>query len=93
MGAKSACDLPRNRQQVKNLKHSSKNLVQLSSNVSHSRTDVLAHVMQMCKESSGCETAFVRSVKCAPEPMCISLLLTSNWLIWRDFVLRTYLVC
>ena len=25
----------------------------------------------MCKESSGCETAFVRSVECAPEPMCI----------------------
>ena len=25
----------------------------------------------MCKESSGCETAFVHSVPCAPEPMCI----------------------
>ena len=57
MGAKSACDLPRNRQ-VKNLKHSLKN--GQSSNESHSNNDILAHVMQMCKESSGGETAFVR---------------------------------
>ena len=70
MGAKSACDLPRNRQQVKNLKCSLKN-GQSSSNESHSNTDVLAQVMQMCKESSGGETAFVRSVECAPEPMCV----------------------
>lgn len=35
-----------------------------------SRTDVLAQVMLMCKESSGSE-AYVRSVEAAPEPMCI----------------------
>ena len=71
MGAKSACDLPRNRQQVKNLKYSSKNLVQSSSNENHSLTDVLAHVMQMCKELSECERAFVCSVECAPEPITV----------------------
>jgi hypothetical protein len=31
---------------------------------------VLAQVMQMCKDSSGCD-AYVRSVEAAPEPMCI----------------------
>ena len=74
MGAKSACDLPRNRQQVKYLKYSSKTVIQPSSHESHLHTystDTLAHVMQMCKNSSECETAFVRSVECAPEPMCI----------------------
>ena len=44
MGARSACDLPRNRQQVKNLKYL-KCFGQPSSNETHSRTDVLAHVM------------------------------------------------
>ena len=64
MGAKSACDLPRNCQQVKNLKYS-------SSAGSHAPADVLAHVMQMCKESSGSKTALVRSAEAAPEPMCV----------------------
>ena len=39
-----------------------------SSNIPH--TDVLAQVMQMCKESSD-SGKFVRSVKAAPEPMWI----------------------
>ena len=34
------------------------------------RTDVLAQVMQMCKESMD-SGMFVRSVEAAPEPMCI----------------------
>ena len=64
MGANSACDLPRNRKQVKNLKYSAK---------SHSQgsADVLAHVMQMCKDSSDSDTVYVQSVEGAPEPMCV----------------------
>ena len=34
------------------------------------RTDVLAQVMQMCKDSAN-SGMFVRSVEAAPEPMCI----------------------
>ena len=45
--------------------------IQSSSHESHSHTDVLAHVTQMCKESSECETPFVRSVECAPESVFI----------------------
>ena len=48
MGAKSACDLPRNWQQFKNLKYSSKK-EQTSSVENCSRMDVLARIMQMCK--------------------------------------------
>ena len=36
----------------------------------------------MCKETSGCETAFVRSVECAPEPMCV--LATDQQLIDKE---------
>lgn len=68
MNAKSGCDLPRNRKQVHNLKYASKSPP--CSSASISPTDVLAQVMQMCKDSSGCE-AYVRSVEAAPEPMCV----------------------
>ncbi len=71
MGATSACDLPRNRKQVYNLKYSAKNQSKLPSTSTFPRVDVLAHVMQMCKESSSSETVFVRSVEGAPEPMCV----------------------
>ena len=33
--------------------------------------DVLANVMQMCKDSLGSNEIFVQSVECAPEPMCV----------------------
>ena len=36
----------------------------------NSPTDVLAQVMQMCKDSSGCE-AYVRLFEAAPEPICV----------------------
>ncbi len=71
MGANSACDLPRNRKQVHNLKYSAKSHSKLPSTSSFPRADILAHVMQMCKESSSSNTAFVRSVEAAPEPMCV----------------------
>lgn len=68
MGAKSACDLPQSRKQAENLKYSTKNPSPTSS-ISHA--DVLAHVMQLCKESTGSDAVFVRSVEAAPEPMCV----------------------
>ena len=33
--------------------------------------DILAHVMQMCKDTKGTDAEFVRSVEAAPEPMCV----------------------
>lgn len=66
--AKSGCDLPRDRKQVHNLKYASKSPP--CSSASIPPTDVVAQVMQMCKDSSGCD-AYVRSVEAAPEPMCI----------------------
>lgn len=73
MGANSACDLPRNRKQVHNLKYtySGKNHPNLPSTSSLPRTDVLAHVMQICKESSNSGAVFTRSVEAVPEPMCV----------------------
>ena len=44
MGAKLACDLPRNRKQVKNLKYN-------INGAACTQNDVLAHVMQVCKVS------------------------------------------
>ena len=68
INAKSGCDLPWDRKQVHNLKYGSKSPP--CSSTSISPTDMLAQVMQMCKDSSGCE-AYVRSVEAAPEPMCV----------------------
>ena len=68
MNAKSGCDLPRDRKQVHNLKYASKNIPCTSTNIPPA--DVLAQVMQMCKQSSGSD-AYVRSVEAAPEPMCV----------------------
>ena len=67
VNAKSGCDLPRNRKQVYNLNY---NRPQTTLPKSIPRTDVLAQVMLMCKETSGSQ-AYVRSVEAAPEPMCI----------------------
>ena len=69
MGASSAYDLPRNRQQIHNLKYSAKNHSNLQTSSGSQRTDVLAHVMQMCKDSGNSDSVFVRSVEAAPEPM------------------------
>ena len=49
MNAKSGCDLPRDHKQVHNLKYASKSPPCSSASVSP--TDVLAQVMQMCKDS------------------------------------------
>lgn len=72
MNAQSGCDLPRNRKQVYNFKFAVKNQPHGTSASAKpvSRTDLLAQVMLMCKESSGLQ-AYVRSVEAAPEPMCI----------------------
>ena len=67
VNAKSGCDLPRNRKQVYNLNY---NRPQTTLPKSIPRTDVLAQVMLMCKETSGSQ-AYVRSVEAAPEPMRI----------------------
>lgn len=69
--ASSACDLPRNRQQIHNLKYSAKNHSDLQTSSGSQWTDVLAHVMQMCKDSANSDSVFVRSVEAAPEPMCV----------------------
>ena len=73
VGAQSGCDLPQNRKQVYNLNYAKKNPhlgsgSSLGGNIQ--RTDVLAQVMQMCKESTD-SSMFVRSVEAAPESMCI----------------------
>ena len=64
MCAKLGCDLPCNQKQVKNLKYN-------SSGPRSTQTDVLTHVMQMCKESYRSEDVFIQSVEAAPEPMCV----------------------
>ena len=66
-GANSACDLPRNRKQVKNLKYTLANHL-ASPNSSLPKSDVLAHVMQLCKDTCGTDSAFIQA---APEPMCV----------------------
>ena len=55
IGARSACELPRNRKQVYNIKAAVKSLPLQTPSTTNSvaRTDVLAQVMLMCKESSG----------------------------------------
>lgn len=60
MGADSACDLPRNRKQVKNLKYNLKH-------DSSTCKDVLARIMHECKESSQSDNVFIRAVEAAPE--------------------------
>ena len=70
VGVQSGCDLPRNRKQVYNLNYVKKNshLGSCSSSCGNiQRTDILAQVMQMCKESTD-SGMFVRSVEAA---MCI----------------------
>ena len=67
--AHSAGDLPRNCKQVDNLKYSTK--PQCNAKDSSCQNDVLAHVMQMCKDSYGTENEFVRAVEAAPGPMCV----------------------
>ena len=72
VGAKSGCDVPRNRMQVYNLNYAKKKSHLSSSSLPSGiqRTDILAQVMHMCKESTD-SGMFVRSVEAAPEPMCI----------------------
>ena len=53
-----------------NLNYRKKNSQSHLSSSGVQRSDVLAQVMHMCKESVGSEM-FVRSVEAAPEPMCI----------------------
>ena len=65
MGAKLACDLPCDQKQVKNTKYCS------STGHSSMQADVLAYIMQMCKDSLCSEDVFVRSVEAAPESMCV----------------------
>ncbi len=72
MGASSSCELPRNRRQVYNLKHTNCD----KENQNHIKKsergeDVLAEIMYMCKEDEGSDEKFIRSEKAAPEPMCV----------------------
>lgn len=71
MGARSPCDLPRDRKQVYNIVSAAKRQSEnMSTSSSASCKDVLAQVMQKCKETSGSQ-AYVRAVEGAPEPMCV----------------------
>ena len=71
VGAQSGCDLPRNRKQVYNLKYAKKTSSCASSPCANVQlTDILAQVMQMCKDSAN-SGMFVRSMEAASEPMCI----------------------
>ena len=70
MEAHASCDLPRDRQQVYNMKHNAvlrKEKSPLPSSVS--RNDTLACIMQQCKDTSSTSEAYIRSVEAAPEPI------------------------
>ena len=69
--AHSASDLPRDRKQVDNLKYSTQQSTTSTSSNWSSKNDVLAHVMQMCKDTFGADAEFIRAVEAAPEPMCV----------------------
>ena len=72
VGASSSCDLPRDRRQLYNLKHSTKlKESKHNSGCSLPLKDVLAEVMQMCKDNEGSEHKFIRSIEAAPEPICV----------------------
>lgn len=70
LGASSLCDLPRDRQQIHNLQYSRK-CSSGSGSVSSVSNDVLAEVMQICKDNEADNKKFIRSVEAAPEPMCV----------------------
>lgn len=61
VGARGTCSLPRNRQQIANLRRE------------HQKKDdnVLYSVMLSCKLAQGTQEAFVRDVKAAPDPESI----------------------
>ena len=69
--AHSASDLPRDRKQVDNLKYATQQSTTSTSSNWSSKNDVLAHVMQMCKDTFGADAEFIRAVEAAPEPMCV----------------------
>ena len=76
-GAPSAGSLPRNRQQVSNMRRRT----EFSGDASCSKLkDPLFSVMLMCKESEGSKTSdsFVRIVTGAPEPMAV---LCPDWIL------------
>ena len=69
--AQSASDLPRDQKQVHNFKYAAQQSFTSTSSNSSLKNDVLAHVMQMCKDTIGADTEFIRAVEAAPEPMCV----------------------
>ena len=76
MTASSAGSVPRNRQQVKDLRRS-RSMNEMETGPSSKKRDPLFSVMLTCKESQGKKNeAFVRIVSCAPEPMTV---LASDW--------------
>ena len=76
MTASSAGSVPRNRQQVKDLRRH-KDVNEMEVGHGNKKRDPLFSVMLMCKESQGKKgEAFVRIVSCAPEPMTV---LASDW--------------
>ena len=82
MEAHSSCDLPRNRRQIYNMKHSAnvkKEKSLLPSSVP--RTDTLACIMQMCKDTFSTTEAFIRSVN-----LCVFFLQINSCIIWNDSV-------
>ena len=70
LGASSLCDLPRDRQQIHNLQYSRK-CSSGSRSLSSVSNDVLAEVMQICKDNEADNNKFIRSVEAALEPMCV----------------------
>lgn len=71
MEAEFAGSLPRNRQQVSNLRRTVNESERRRKNV-HGTRDELSAVMEMClNQSHDPETAFVRKVQGAPDTMCV----------------------
>ena len=78
LNATNSGALPRNRQQVSNIRRRKED----SADLSVRKKDPLFSVMTMCKESEGSKTDghFVRIVTAAPEPM---LILSFDWNLKR----------
>ena len=76
--AAAGCDLPRDRKQVQNLKYSESH----SDLLCKPSTDILAHVMQICKDSAESD-----SVACAVHFRISSFLISSFPFLISPFLL------
>ena len=67
--ARGMCTLPRNRQQIANYRRDK----------NKKDENVLYSVMLECKEAQGSKESFVRDVKAAPDPQCVTIGNSQTW--------------